>query len=71
MHEHANMGERLPILYYVWCVLNVLCRDHRRLFVGDSRGRVFSWTVSDTQGIYAYITVLQYTFPCATCFLPT
>ena len=30
--------------------------------MGDSRGRVFSWTVSDTQGIYAYITVLQYTF---------
>ena len=33
-------------------VSNPLCvfRDHRRLFVGDSRGRVFSWTVSDNLG---------------------
>ncbi|CAI8023122.1 WD repeat and FYVE domain-containing protein 3 [Geodia barretti] len=27
-----------------------ISRDHRRLYVGDSRGRVFSWTVSDSQG---------------------
>ena len=25
-------------------------RDHRKLFVGDARGRVFSWTVSDNLG---------------------
>ncbi len=25
-------------------------RDHRRLFVGDSLGRIFSWTVSDNLG---------------------
>lgn len=29
----------------VWCV----CRDHKTVFVGDSRGRVWSWSVSDQQ----------------------
>jgi hypothetical protein len=27
-----------------------ISRDHRKLFVGDSRGRVYTWVVSDTQG---------------------
>ena len=31
-------------------ILCVCFRDHWRLFVGDSRGRVFSWTVSDSLG---------------------
>ena len=28
----------------------VSCRDHSRILVGDSRGRVFSWSVSDQPG---------------------
>lgn len=31
-------------------LLPVLCRDHSRILVGDSRGRVFSWSVSDQPG---------------------
>ena len=38
--------------YYVWECVCLVSRDHRRLYVGDSRGRVFSWTVSDTQGMH-------------------
>ena len=25
-------------------------RDHRRLYIGDTRGRVFSWSVTDSPG---------------------
>lgn len=27
-----------------------ICRDHRTVYVGDARGRVFSWSVSDQPG---------------------
>ncbi len=27
-----------------------LSRDHRKLFIGDSIGRIFSWTVTDNLG---------------------
>ena len=37
-------SSELELLFYL------LCRDHRKLFVGDSRGRVYTWVVSDTQG---------------------
>ena len=40
----------LPHNHVLELLSYLLCRDHRKLFVGDSRGRVFSWTVSDTQG---------------------
>jgi hypothetical protein len=29
---------------------HVSCRDHSRILIGDSRGRVFSWSVSDQPG---------------------
>ena len=28
---------------------NKCCRDHKTVFVGDGRGRVWSWSVSDQQ----------------------
>lgn len=41
----------------MWHVLS-LYRDHRKLFVGDARGRVFSWSVADTLGqCYMYTAV--------------
>lgn len=33
-----------------WPPCCVSCRDHSRILVGDSRGRVFSWSVSDQPG---------------------
>lgn len=27
-----------------------ICRDHRSVYVGDTRGRVFSWSVCDIPG---------------------
>ena len=32
-----------------------LYRDHKKLYVGDARGRVYSWSVSDTAGLYAIV----------------
>ena len=55
-HSQAQMwlafktdSSELELLFYL------LCRDHRKLFVGDSRGRVYTWVVSDTQGIYMFL----------------
>ena len=28
----------------------LFCRDHRKLVVGDSNGRVYPWTVSESVG---------------------
>ena len=39
---------RLVFVHYRICLLPL--RDHRRLYVGDARGRIFSWTVSDNSG---------------------
>ena len=43
-----------------------LYRDHRKLYVGDSRGRVFSWTVSDSQGTNTCVAHLH-THSCFFC----
>ena len=32
-------------------------RDHKKLYVGDARGRVYSWSVSDTAGLYGIVVV--------------
>ena len=49
-------SSELELLFYL------LCRDHRKLFVGDSRGRVYTWVVSDTQG--TCIIVFLFSFSC-------
>lgn len=35
---------KLCIVYYLFC------RDHKTVYVGDARGRVFSWSVTDKPG---------------------
>ena len=30
--------------------LSPLCRDHKTVYVGDGRGRIFSWMVTDQPG---------------------
>lgn len=30
--------------------IHSLCRDHKTVYVGDARGRVFNWTVTDQPG---------------------
>lgn len=37
--------------YVITCQLIDFLRDHRKLFIGDARGRVFTWSVADSQGI--------------------
>ena len=37
-----------------------LFRDHRKLFVGDARGRVFTWSVADSQGTGERVHELLY-----------
>lgn len=27
-----------------------ICRDHKTVFVGDAKGRIYSWTVTDQPG---------------------
>ncbi len=42
-------------VHYRVCVFPL--RDHRRLYVGDARGRIFSWTVSDNSGKKVHVSV--------------
>lgn len=38
----------MPYLLTLYCYL--FCRDHKTVYVGDARGRVFSWSVTDKPG---------------------
>ena len=63
MHEFSYFFIYIFIFFiYIFYIFFIYFRDHRKIYVGDSRGRVYCWSLSDAVGMLKKLLYYRFSF---------